>query len=82
MDTWSRRKVTADATYIAQWQAKKYQYTVNYYYNGKIDPEAGINEEAEYGSEVGYMDKSNGFTFEKLIHLLEKLLFAKMQQRI
>ena len=59
-------KVTADATYIAQWQAKKYQYTVNYYYNGKIDPEAGINEEAEYGSEVGYMDKSNGFTFEKV----------------
>ena len=59
-------KVTADATYVAQWQAKKYQYTVNYYYNGKIDPEAGINEEAEYGSEVGYMDKSNGFTFEKV----------------
>ena len=59
-------KVTADATYVAQWQAKKYQYTVNYYYNGKIDPKAGINEEAEYGSEVGYMDKSNGFTFEKV----------------
>ena len=61
-----KEKVTADATYVAQWQAKKYQYTVNYYYNGKIDPEAGINEEAEYGSEVGYMDKSNGFTFEKV----------------
>ena len=59
-------KVTADATYVAQWQAKKYQYTVNYYYNGKIDPKAGINKEAEYGSEVGYMDKSNGFTFEKV----------------
>lgn len=61
-----KEKVTADATYVAQWKAQKYQYTVNYYYNGQIDSSVGINGEAEYGSEVGYTDKSNGFIFERV----------------
>ena len=58
---------TAPNDLYAQWTVNQYSYTVEYYYDGELDPDATETDTADYGSVIdAYPDKiREGYEFEK-----------------
>ena len=58
---------TAPNDLYAQWTVNRYNYTVEYYYDGVLDSTATVTPKADYGSVINdYPDKiREGYTFEK-----------------